>query len=326
MANEQEQSGEDFDVPQEAIDALNHDPFAPGDDELNPSDATGVGSDGQEVSAEESTSASDGTQDGDASSQEEKGTEADNADVPAKADGEPEPKKDEDKASADGAEEEVNEGILALLAAASQNQQTPTQASGDAEKTQEDKGKQSGVAETPSYEFQIPDQLVNLLGSESTQERAQGIQLLTKGVGQAIHKQVMGIVESKISAAKQEVARDFQSNSQSMAAAQEIHNDYYGKFPTHNHPSIKPIVQSVTAQVVAETGSDTWGPNMRNAIGAKVNELLRKAGVLTKAGAGVGGGGGSPNPPKATQQGTRAGATSSGDPNSMAEIEKTLFG
>lgn len=308
MGDDNKQTAEDMDIPQEALDALNYDPFDGSD--LNPSDSSGVASDGKDVSEESATStASDGT-DGDASPEQDKAPE-----------GEPEPQKEEKTAQKDD-DFVLNEGMLALLQTGSQSQ--PPQPEQPKAPSQSSKsGPESSTDDLPPYEFNIPPQLMAMLGSEDLQERTQAVQSMFKGTCQAVHKTVMEAVVRKISEARQEITSSVQADSVSRAAATEIHNDYYGNFPTHNNPAIKPLVQRIAVQMQQQTGASGWSPDLRNSIGNKVNELLRQAGVLqqnspansTKA------------PPRATGQGTRAGGkANSRDHNSEQEITDFLFG
>jgi hypothetical protein len=129
---------------------------------------------------------------------------------------------------------------------------------------------------TPSYKYNIPDEWVEGLASEDVNVRKGSLAVLLQGVSQVIHRET-------IQHARREIQEQFaaqvpsavQNVIQSREFGQRVESDYYGKF--NHHGNFRPLVSEMTKQVFAETGAQSWSPEIRDAIGARVQNYLQAA-------------------------------------------------
>ena len=128
----------------------------------------------------------------------------------------------------------------------------------------------------------------------------------------------MGEVERRI---KEDVPSMMQSHTSEAQMADEVNRDFYAKFPDLNNPSVKLITANEALALARETGGSNWTPQFRDALGARVRQILQ--GFRQPAA-------GEPNQPKPPVQiggNARGGAAPNrSDPNSSKDIMETLFG
>ncbi len=176
------------------------------------------------------------------------------------------------------------------------------------------------------YLREVPDQMMNLINSEDPAERRQGIAALVNGVGQMIHAEVMKDVETRI----QTVSTEVQTNASVNNEGKRIFDDFYGAFPALNVDALRPLVVAETQKVYKELGVSEWSDSVRDAIGVRVQNVLKGfSPPAPAAGTGEGGGGGgtsaqSPKPAVLNDGGTRPAPAVGTD--SESEIEKVIFG
>jgi hypothetical protein len=130
--------------------------------------------------------------------------------------------------------------------------------------------------ETPAYNYNIPDAWVEGLNSEDPNVRKTSLSTLLQGVSQVVHRETIQQVRkemqehftSQIPSQVQQVlqVRDFN---------QRVEADYYGKFGAH--ANFRPLVAQLTKQVFDETGAQGWSPEIRDTIGARVQNYLQAA-------------------------------------------------
>lgn len=148
---------------------------------------------------------------------------------------------------------------------------------GESKQTGEEDASQEDIwSQVPSYDYNVPDQLVEMMGSEDPAERKQAMSYLVKGVAQGIHQQIMSTVGSQFQNLQQNIPQTVQQMQQTQAIQQQVATDFYGKYPELNDPNVIPIVQNVAKQVLATHGGDQWSPEVRDQIGNQVKQILGK--------------------------------------------------
>ncbi len=190
-------------------------------------------------------------------------------------------------------------------------------------------GNESPAVEPPvDYStLAIPPQLSDAIFNEDGAVARQGMQHLVQTLASVIHTRVRDQFRTEMrtelqqrdQAAGQE--RTQQQQADDMARMQ---GEYYADFPTHNTPLVKTIVAHEATQLAAQQPTLAWGPEYRNALGARVNAAIQ---ALTGAAPAPQP---APNPaPPApapfVPMGTRADAAKHGEPTNEDVIED-LFG
>ena len=126
-------------------------------------------------------------------------------------------------------------------------------------------------ADLPAYTFQVPDKLLDLIGSENREESRAGVSALLQGAGRAIHKTVVDSIRREVSVV---VPRLIQNGIAVHAMQRAVFDDFYGKYPELNVPAIRPIVQQVGMSVARELGVTRWTPELRDAVGQRIKTML----------------------------------------------------
>lgn len=256
-ASRSKQTAEDlsFPVDQEILDILNFDPFPGG--ELPPEPAVAEGAETPPAAAPQQPS---GQQTTDPAHPAE-GTEA----VPVTAlPADPATTPAAPAATAPTADPQTValqtqvQSLTAALAAAQSSTKAPA-AAPDAK-----------VPDAPDYMFSVPDQLLQLMGSEDPNQVRQGLQALMSGLGQSMHKIVMQAVDEKLATVPSMISQ----GQQVLAQRQIIFEDFYKAHPDLNQPALHSVVSNVGAQVQAEMGAQAWSPQLRDAIAVRVRQSL----------------------------------------------------
>jgi len=200
-----------------------------------------------------------------------------------------------------------------------------------------DQSASSDQEQIPSYEFQIPNEIVESLASEDSQQRQAGLQKLVQGVGRSVHQTIREEMDQKL----ENVSKQVKQETQEETRADQIQRDYFGAFPHHDNEVLKPLVQRVSQQVMRERNVHKWTDTVRDEIGKRVDEEARKAGFRGlhsgesdsaghsqsgQAGESQTKGNGQAGQPHMRSGQNSRPAPSSGGTNTTADIEKTLFG
>lgn len=196
----------------------------------------------------------------------------------APAEGEPgkteTPASEEEPGGKEAATEESPE--LALMRQTMESQKTlieQLQKGTPGDKAPDDKGGEEEHSVVPDYAFTIPDGLMNLMDSEDTAERRQGIGALAQGVAQTVHKQMLGQVQEMMSSV---VPQTVMNVVQQQTQAKAIFEDFYGTHQDLNKEELKPIIVQVAEKVMKEAGTQEWSPKVRDVIAARVKSLLQQ--------------------------------------------------
>lgn len=243
-------------VTDEISSAIDFDPFGP-EDNTGDSDADSNEADASQTPSEE---AEGDTADG----------SGDDAGQPAKTDTTGQQTEDGSQANSDLQEYlKQNQELLQQVVSGKSQGEDKTQDS-------KDEGEADPWSHVPSYDYNVPDQLVEMMGSEDPNERKQAMGFLVKGVAQGIHQQIMSTVGSQFQNLQQHIPQTVQQMQQTQAVQQQVATDFYGTYPEFNDPNITPIVQNVAKQVMEEQGKNAWDQSLRDEIGKRVKGILGK--------------------------------------------------
>lgn len=187
--------------------------------------------------------------------------------------------------------------------------------------------------EIPSYEFQIPPQISEGIQSDDPQQRATALAQLVRGIGVEVHARVRQEFDDKLRKTveyQQTQQQQVQTQEQQKSQQEEIRKDYFSAYKNHDSDIIRPVVQRKAGEVFKEWNVQTWTPNVRDEIARRVETELRQSG-FTAAGGNDNGpkpNGHDPNPPPHQRKsGARPGGSGGpAEPNSVQDIESTLFG
>lgn len=127
----------------------------------------------------------------------------------------------------------------------------------------------------PSYALPIPDQLITHLQSQNPAEFRQGVQALVQGTLQHAHKAIVVAMRREIGRFLPEaIGMQVRQHTEQ----QRVFNDFYGKYPQLSNPAIRPLVTQIGQQVAAEMRAAghnvAWNEQLRDAIGARVMQML----------------------------------------------------
>lgn len=190
----------------------------------------------------------------------------------------------------------------------------------------------AGESQDPTFDFNIPDQLLELMGSEDPAERKQGVAALSKGVAQVAYKEAVTRVMKEFEALPQLINTALRQQEYS----RQIFEDFYGTHKDLNRPEFRPVIVQVARAVMAEEAAKRgvdqravqFDKTLGNAIAKRTRELLqmkepKSGGKAPAAGkkppAALPKGGG--NAPRA-----KVGEGAGTKPNSGGDIMDTLFG
>ncbi len=125
---------------------------------------------------------------------------------------------------------------------------------------------------------QIPDPVMQNLGSENLLERKQAVAQLM-GVAMTVsHRLAMKQAVETVRREMSQVLPNFVSEQiKNYDTAQRVYTDFYGKFPQLSAPHFRPIVQQEAAKLSRQLGVAGWTPEFRDQLGKHVIGMLGQA-------------------------------------------------
>lgn len=175
------------------------------------------------------------------------------------------------------------------------------------------------------YNFQVPDQLMEMIDSENPTQRRAGISALITSLARVVHGEVRKEFTGKLEEVSKSIPRTIESHvdarSSSERMQQAVESDFYGTYTELNRPELKPLIVSTAARIMSTTGAKDWSPALRDQIGTEVRAILRASSGL--AGAPAAGNGQVARPPKQRGTTTRPPA---GPTGLEGEIDDLIFG
>lgn len=121
------------------------------------------------------------------------------------------------------------------------------------------------------YGFQIPPQLLQGMASEDIGIRGQATAALVNGVAGAVHTSVVQHMRRELGPVLNHMISTAIENYRQ---SQETQMDFYGTYPEFNKPELKAIVHQIGIQVAREMNARGWNPQLRDAIAARMRQLL----------------------------------------------------
>lgn len=182
--------------------------------------------------------------------------------------------------------------------------------------------------EEKPFAFNLPADLVEAIGAEDVATRGQALEVMTNGIANSVYKHIRDEISKEFS---ERVPVQIQRSMDARNEQEEVFNDFYGTFPQYKDPAIRGLIVNVASQVLRESGAQAWSPQIRDAVGARVAQVLsstqpqqtvpQQTGEVAPPATPTP----TPQPPKQFGGNSRPSTVSSGDDFSK-EIEDTLFG
>lgn len=123
----------------------------------------------------------------------------------------------------------------------------------------------------------VPDQMIDELAHEDRAVRKNAMQNLVRGIAQVLHNEVIQSFRKEMPT---RVGRMMQEHTATENYRKQVEDDYYGNFPQHR--TVRSFVAQVVPTVMQELRASSWTPEVRNAVGKRVQDLLvaMAAGVM----------------------------------------------
>jgi hypothetical protein len=130
----------------------------------------------------------------------------------------------------------------------------------------------------PNYQFQIPDQLLQMMDSDDPAQRKQALTYLGQGVAQSVHQMVRQEMAQKMGRMQQELPQTIQQQQAAQAQQKQIFDDFYGTYQDLNRPELRPTIVEVAKAVAGEYQQRgvpvSWGPEFKQAVANRVYQVL----------------------------------------------------
>lgn len=235
--------------------------------------------------------------------------------------------------SHDPAEERIKalEEQLRQATAALQNLQQGKEGGKEQDQGQGSDSDADSQPEIPSYEFQIPQAISDGIMADDPQQRSAALAQLVKGIGVEVHARVRQEFDDKLRKTVEYQQSQQQTQTQEQQRQQqqeEIRRDYFNTYKNHDSDIIRPVVQRKASEVFQEWNVQTWTPTVRDEIARRVENELRNAGFGGQPAPAQQSNGQDQSPPPHQRKGGSRPRAPAGapEPNSMQDIESTLFG
>ena len=132
------------------------------------------------------------------------------------------------------------------------------------------------------YQFNIPEGLDTALVSDDPATRRTALQALIQGTSRTVHTEVVKSMRQEFARILPQIVNSMITQSRSQ---QNVAQDFYGKYTQFANPIFRPLVQQIGMQVARERGAQGWTPELRDAIGERVLQVLQAAGFQGQGGA-----------------------------------------
>lgn len=134
----------------------------------------------------------------------------------------------------------------------------------------------------PAYAMNIPDSVMQKMGSDNPNDIRSGLAEFAQGVAQVTHYNVAMQMEERLAKLEQDMleksVQTFKQTTQAETAATEQKNavfkDFYGKFPELKKPELQYLVQHTAKQLAQQYGVTGWNENFRDMLGEHVKKVL----------------------------------------------------
>jgi len=186
----------------------------------------------------------------------------------------------------------------------------------------------------PGYQFNIPDTVMQKMGSDDPAQIRAGLGEFAQGVAQVTHYNMAMQMEERFEKLRQELLQEsvqnFRQTTQQEEAVKkqqsEVFNDFYGKFPELNKPELQEFVKMQAKLLAQRYGVPRWNESFRDTLGEHVKTLLGLGQQGPQPDADKGQGGQPTVPGKRFSAGSNSGRQNSGAPSLPDDIADTLLG
>lgn len=127
---------------------------------------------------------------------------------------------------------------------------------------------QQQVAAQPAFNFQIPQQYADAIGSEDPNIRSQAINSLFNGLAQVVHKQTLQDVDAKIN----QITPVLDQRTELRESQSEIKRDMYSAYP--ELAGMEAMVAAAATQLQGQFPGG-WSPDYRDAIAERLSPLVQ---------------------------------------------------
>jgi hypothetical protein len=124
------------------------------------------------------------------------------------------------------------------------------------------------------FGLSIPKQVRELLESEDGETRGQALETVINGALDVAYRHTMKKVEERLAALGKEIPTTVHSIATAKEQDQRVHDDFYSHYPGYNKPELKIFIASVAERVAAETNAQMWTPELRDAVGKRLESIL----------------------------------------------------
>lgn len=176
----------------------------------------------------------------------------------------------------------------------------------------------------PNYQFQIPDQLIQMMDSDDPTQRKQAFSYMAQGVAQTVHQQVRQEYQQRLDSVRQELPQQVQQMQAAQEQQRQVFEDFYGTYQDLNRPELRPTIVNVAEAVATEFQQQgkpvQWGPEFKQAVANRTYQVLGRqpGGQPQQAQARK------PSQPRNFGGNARRGVGQAD--TEQADIERTLFG
>lgn len=143
---------------------------------------------------------------------------------------------------------------------------------------QQGQDQSQGQEALPNYQFQIPDELLQMMDSDDPAQRKQALTYLGQGVAQSVHQMVRQEMTDKMGRLQQELPQTIQQQQAAQAQQRQIFDDFYGTYQDLNRPELRPTIVEVAKAVAGEYQQKgmpvSWGPEFKQTVANRVYQVL----------------------------------------------------
>lgn len=134
----------------------------------------------------------------------------------------------------------------------------------------------------PQYQFQIPQEVMDKMGSDDPNQIRAGLAEFATGVASVAHYNVAMQFEERIAELEkqlleksvQQFRQTTQAEEQAKKTQKTVFDDFYGKYPELNKPGLQQFVQMQAQQLAQQYGVTGWSEQFRDTLGAHCKKLL----------------------------------------------------
>ncbi|NJM09440.1 MAG: hypothetical protein HC883_00635 [Bdellovibrionaceae bacterium] len=126
--------------------------------------------------------------------------------------------------------------------------------------------------ELPDYAYTVPVEMLNALRSENPTEASMALATVARNVSRATHENVVKAMRRELGVVIPQLVENM---VRSREMARQIEDDYFGQFPAHKNPALRPLLGQVAKAYAEETGNAAWSPQVVGEIGRRMNAILQ---------------------------------------------------